>query len=833
MRTDAVARTDGDTASGTDPALPRRTAIAITVGVLFGFFVIDGSYVWFEYPPLWELAAVVLGFAAMLGLQLAHSFPDLAPWPARYRYLTWVLQGLLAYLPILRYGIAWGGMSAFLTASAVLVFPGALGWGLFCLGYLGEALVFYHFRTGWDSVAYSLVESALIPLTVIGLSRMSDMIVKLHRSREELSRLAVAGERLRFARDLHDVLGFSLSAISLKCELAYRLLADSPERARAEVGEVLRTSRGALADVRAVSRGYREMSLSGEAHAAVSMLGAVGIRTTLDIDGRELPHEVDAALATVLREGLTNLLRHSKAERCEIRAEHRSGTAVVTLVNDGVGRGRSARTATDGTLAALADRIAALGGVLAYGPDGSGRFCLRATVSVAGHLTRHGTGPVAGDVTGHVTGHPEAHSAARSDVHPDGRADAHSDGRAGAGPAGAAAIGDDEQPAVQPHGLGHRDLVPRAAAAFNCAVLVGYFLAYSVLSISFGTSPGRVVSVELPLLGMLLVQLAVSFPRTLGRAERLPYAMRQGALAAALVLFQIVPTFLVGPTYIGMPGFLAGTALLMLPGRVAWPVFAAVVVGADVQLYLIDPLLQDLIYFGAYTPICGAVVFGLARLSRSASELHRSRAEIARLAVTTERLRFARDLHDLLGFSLSAITLKCELVRRLASVRPVVARAELTEVLGIVRQALADVRTVAEGRQRMSLTEEAASATAMLAGVGIRATVDTDCGELPGDVDTVLATMLREGLTNMLRHSRAEHCEITAERTAAGVRLTLVNDGVGGGAAVGLGSAVGGGSGIGNLAMRISAVNGRLAAGARADGCFELTAEVELLTTAA
>ncbi|WP_345261790.1 sensor histidine kinase [Streptomyces hundungensis] len=833
MRTDAVARADGDTASGTDPALPRRTAIAITVGVLFGFFVIDGSYVWFEYPPLWELAAVVLGFAAMLGLQLAHSFPDLAPWPARYRYLTWVLQGLLAYLPILRYGIAWGGMSAFLTASAVLVFPGALGWGLFCLGYLGEALVFYHFRTGWDSVAYSLVESALIPLTVIGLSRMSDMIVKLHRSREELSRLAVAGERLRFARDLHDVLGFSLSAISLKCELAYRLLADSPERARAEVGEVLRTSRGALADVRAVSRGYREMSLSGEAHAAVSMLGAAGIRTTLDIDGRELPHEVDAALATVLREGLTNLLRHSKAERCEIRAEHRSGTAVVTLINDGVGRGRSARTATDGTLAALADRIAALGGALAYGPDGSGRFCLRATVPVAGHLTRHGTGPVAGPVTGpvagDVTGHPEAHPAARSDVHPDGRADAHSDGRAGAGPAGAAAIGDDEQPAVQPHGLGHRDLVPRAAAAFNCAVLVGYFLAYSVLSISFGTSPGRVVSVELPLLGMLLVQLAVSFPRTLGRAERLPYAMRQGALAAALVLFQIVPTFLVGPTYIGMPGFLAGTALLMLPGRVAWPVFAAVVVGADVQLYLIDPLLQDLIYFGAYTPICGAVVFGLARLSRSASELHRSRTEIARLAVTTERLRFARDLHDLLGFSLSAITLKCELVRRLASVRPVVARAELTEVLGIVRQALADVRTVAEGRQRMSLTEEAASATAMLAGVGIRATVDTDCGELPGDVDTVLATMLREGLTNMLRHSRAEHCEITAERTAAGVRLTLVNDGADGTGAPGLAARPGGGSGIGNLTTRVEAVNGRLTARPRPGGRFELRAEVALL----
>ncbi|MGW8731174.1 sensor histidine kinase [Streptomyces sp. NPDC055808] len=794
MGTDAAGRTDGETKSGTDHALPRRTAIAITVGVLLGFFVIDGSYVWFEYPPSWELVAVLLGFAAMLGLQLAHSFPDLAPWPTRYRCVTWVLQGLLAYLPVLRFGVAWGGMAAFFTASAVLVFPGAVGCCLFCLGYLGEALVFYRFRTGWDSVAYAAVESVLIPLTVIGLSRMSDMVVKLHHSREELSRLAVAGERLRFARDLYDVLGFSLSAISLKCELAHRLLADSPDRARAEVGEVLRTSRKALADVRSVSRGYREVSLSDEAHAAVSMLDAAGIRTFLDIDAAQLPHEADAVLATVLREGLTNLLRHSKAEQCEIRIELRSGAAVVTLVNDGAERGRS-RIGTNGTLAALAGHLAALGGGLTYGPDGLDRFCMRALVPVADHT---------GD-------------------------------RAGTDPARTAVLDEAEQPAVQPQGLGHRDLVPRAAAAFNSAVLGGYFLAYSVLSVSFGVSPGRVTAIELPLLGMLLAQFAVSFPGRFGGSDhRLPHPLRQAVLGAALVMLQTMPLLFVGPTYLGMPGLLAGTALLILPARgAAWPVFTAVVVGADIALYVVDPVLQDLIYFGAYTPICGVVVFGLARLSRSAAELHRSRAEIARLAVTTERLRFARDLHDLLGFSLSAITLKCELVRRLAPSRPVQARAELTEVLGIARQALADVRAVADGRQRMSLTVEAEHATAVLAGVGIRATVDTDCGELPGDVDTVLATMLREGLTNVLRHSRAAHCEIRAERTAVGVRLTLVNDGVDACAAGRLGSRADGGSGIGNLTSRVNAVNGRLAAGARADGWFELSAEVDLLATAA
>ncbi|MFE9534161.1 hypothetical protein [Streptomyces sp. NPDC006691] len=132
----------------------------------------------------------------------------------------------------------------------------------------------------------------------------------------------------------------------------------------------------------------------------------------------------------------------------------------------------------------------------------------------------------------------------------------------------------------------------------------------------------------------------------------------------------------------------------------------------------------------------------------------------------------------------------------------------------------------------MSLTAEAESAGAILAGAGIRATVDTACGELPGDVETVRATMLREGVTNVLRHSRAEHREITAERTAAGVRLTLVKDGVDGCGDAWLDSKISGGSGIGNLTSRAHAVNGRLVAGARADGWFELTAEVEILAAA-
>uniref|UniRef100_A0AAU2V9E2 Histidine kinase n=1 Tax=Streptomyces sp. NBC_00003 TaxID=2903608 RepID=A0AAU2V9E2_9ACTN len=782
MRTDALGRTGGEPAGGDGRALPRRTAIAITAGVLLGFFVIDGSHVWAEHPQVWHAVAAVLGFAAIMGLQLVHSFPGFIVRLGRYRYATWLLLGLLAYVPIGVFGAAWGGMTEFFAASAVLVFPAALGWPLFACAVAGELALFDHFGFGAGDFVYGGVEAVLIPLVVIGLSRMSDMIDRLHASREELSRLAVAGERLRFARDLHDVLGLSLSAISLKCELAYRLLADAPAKAYEEVGEVLRTSRKALADVRSVSRGYRQMSLSEEANAAVSMLSAAGIDTTVRHRCGDLPGPVDTVLATVLGEGLTNMLRHSKAERCVITTECGGGAAVLVLGNDGVGRGRTARPEPGSGLAALDSRLRELGGTLTHGADGRGWFRLRAVVPL-----RHGG---------------EAPSSRRR----------------------TSATGDRSR-AARP---GRTDMMPRAAGAITLAVLVGYFLSYSAEGWSYAPYAHGLATVELCLLGCLALQLAESFHRRFSWGPRWRGRLRYGALGAQALL-QFVPFPVFGEAWAGIPGFLAGSALLALPALAAWPVLVLVTVASDAAQYAVGVPVQDVIYETAYTPICAVVVFGLTRMAQLATELHRSRAEIARLAVTTERLRFARDLHDLLGFSLSAITLKCELVRRLAPTRPVQARRELTEVLGIVREALADVRTVAGGSRAMCLTAEAEHAMAMLAGAGIHATVRLDCGELPGDVETVLATLVREGLTNMLRHSRPECCEITAERTAGAVRLTLVNDGADRSGDPLLASRLGGGSGIGNLTTRVEAVNGRLTAGPRPDGRFELRAEVELL----
>nr|WP_237330767.1 histidine kinase [Streptomyces sp. BA2] len=150
--------------------------------------------------------------------------------------------------------------------------------------------------------------------------------------------MAVAGERLRLARDLHDLLGYSISAIVLKSELLQRLIRAQHPRADQEVEEVLAISRQALSDVRRVARSYRDMSLVSEVSSAQSVLDAaeVEVEVVLAPAIEEISSHAGTALATVLREGVTNLLRHSKASRCGITAVVDDGTARLTLINDGV-----------------------------------------------------------------------------------------------------------------------------------------------------------------------------------------------------------------------------------------------------------------------------------------------------------------------------------------------------------------------------------------------------------------------------------------------------------------------------------------------------------------
>jgi two-component system, NarL family, sensor histidine kinase DesK len=300
---------------------------------------------------------------------------------------------------------------------------------------------------------------------------------------------------------------------------------------------------------------------------------------------------------------------------------------------------------------------------------------------------------------------------------------------------------------------------------------------------------------------------------------------------AGLLLTQGLVTYLplvvLGKEWAGMAGFLAGSVLLLVPGWPAWVLFA--VINASM---LVGPLLLGLgAYSVAYLTVAsidiGLVIFGLSRLSDIVRYVHTTRAELAQLAVVKERMRFARDLHDLLGYSLSAITLKAELTRRLVGANPARARDELAEVLDIARQALADVRLVASGYRNLSFAKEAASVSSLLTTAGIDTTVSINCGALAEKVDTVLATVLREAVTNMLRHSSAQHCCIEAWQGEETVRLRIVNDGVPRSA-----PSDRPGGGLENLAARLTAVGGKLTTRVIPGGSFELSAEAPIMAIA-
>ncbi|MFJ6619983.1 sensor histidine kinase [Kitasatospora sp. NPDC091335] len=207
--------------------------------------------------------------------------------------------------------------------------------------------------------------------------------------------------------------------------------------------------------------------------------------------------------------------------------------------------------------------------------------------------------------------------------------------------------------------------------------------------------------------------------------------------------------------------------------------------------------------------------------------MHETQNELARLAVIQERLRISRNLHDLLGYSLSAITLKSELIHRLVLAQPQRAKTEVEDVLALSRQSLADVRRVSRGLREMSLESELSSVVALLEATDVELTTSVRLGELGAQVNTVLAAVLREAITNLLRHSRAGRCSIEAVQNGGRVRLVVTNDGVDPDYRD---TSQHSGAGLENLRMRLHSVSGRLTIAHGCDGTFQVIAEAPACT---
>jgi two-component system, NarL family, sensor histidine kinase DesK len=218
----------------------------------------------------------------------------------------------------------------------------------------------------------------LAGLASAAFTALLDTIQELRRTRQELARVAVAEERERFSRDLHDLLGHTLSVMVVKAEAVRRLAARDPEAAAGHAADIEQIGRRALVDVRQAVDAMRAPSLDEELDGALMALDSAGISVTVDRDGVATSGRADEVLAWVVREGTTNVLRHSGASSCRIELTDVTGGVTVVISDDGVGAPSTPAWRVGG-LVGLRDRVSAVGGELSWEPV-EGGFRLAATV---------------------------------------------------------------------------------------------------------------------------------------------------------------------------------------------------------------------------------------------------------------------------------------------------------------------------------------------------------------------------------------------------------------------------------------------------------------------
>ena len=342
-----------------------------------------------DLSPAWLAAAVTgLSIFVVLYLRLVFSGPLLRASAEDIRSrrigLACLVALALALNLVFGEGGYWLGLFLFCSAVTVVALPAKTAVAVVAGVTATTAAVGWAVEAGAVDTGTLALLAGLIGISQIGYARLLLTVAELRAAREELARLAVSEERLRFARDLHDLLGHSLSLITLKSELAGRLLPDAPEKAADEVRDVERVAREALREVRAAVSGYRAPTLSSELAGAREMLSAAGIRCRIEKEAGHLAPSVDAVLAWTVREGVTNVIRHSRARNCEIRIRQEAGAVHAEVLDDGRGPdedGTDPSPAGSG-LSGLAERVAASDGRLETCPNPAGGFRLAVALPV-------------------------------------------------------------------------------------------------------------------------------------------------------------------------------------------------------------------------------------------------------------------------------------------------------------------------------------------------------------------------------------------------------------------------------------------------------------------
>lgn len=318
--------------------------------VLYLYLIMSGFASRRPYPRRRE--QILLGCFAVLGIVLALVYTDVNQGGSLVLMLYVGVAGVSVYPP-----------------------PRAYAWAIGSVLALGAIGLIQGDKPGdVGTLVFSALLAAALVLVVRNMIRL---IRELDSTRNELARAAVEQERMRFARDLHDLLGHTLSLIVVKSEVVRRLAERDPAAAAREAAEIEQIGRQALNEVREAVTGYRARAFSEELDNACSALQDAGIETTVRLPGQEadLPPAVDQAFAWVVREAATNVIKHSGARTTRIVVESGAGWSLTVRDN---GRGRVGEAHEGNGLRGLRERMAVLGGTLTV--SDAGGFAVRANV---------------------------------------------------------------------------------------------------------------------------------------------------------------------------------------------------------------------------------------------------------------------------------------------------------------------------------------------------------------------------------------------------------------------------------------------------------------------
>jgi two-component system sensor histidine kinase DesK len=340
----------------------------------------------FTRPPSTALAAVfvlglvICGGALVLVLRAAVTREQS---PRRRLGMVGLLMAvcLALWLPAFAWAEPgrepWAWLAGFVIGASALVVPRAgvvVAVGLGAMAVVGaiayDGAVAAH-------LGIALGTGAAVWLAGVVLVWLLGLLWEAEAGRDAQAGLAIAQERLRASRELHDVLGHRLGIIALKAELAADLATTDPARSRSESDEIRAIAAATLAEARRAVHGETVADLATQVAAAELVLDSAGIETTVDIDETLVPAHASRLLAAVLREAVTNILRHSDARTVSIAFHQAEPSLTLVIVNDGSATQRSDTPSSGTGLASLAARCAATGARLVAGRVGDGRFEVR------------------------------------------------------------------------------------------------------------------------------------------------------------------------------------------------------------------------------------------------------------------------------------------------------------------------------------------------------------------------------------------------------------------------------------------------------------------------